>query len=467
MTTKRIFASLKGLGVVAIALSTLTSCSKEGLNALTYQKGHDSKVSANVIYGDDGRLDLYELTDQHTAGTHSIRSLAESTVALIDNSDLQRVGDFTLIRGTNYGKDYRLCTTEKFYEQDTAAFCSGSLVGPDLIMTAGHCITSAIVCNKTKFIFNYGVKAVGILPAQVSNDEVYSCSQLVRRFQNNYGADYALIKLDRPVLNHRPLAIRTAGEPQVGESLFVIGHPAGLPTKVTLGGKIRSTNEDSYLIASLDTYGGNSGSAVFNSQTGLIEGILVRGENDFVSKNGCYVSNVCTEEGCRGEDVTRISEVRPYIPALPVEEPQPPVEEPTQPPAQEEPQQPPVDEPAPVIETEVFTSQQMIAIPDNSQRGVSSTIQVASLPQGRKVLVSFEIQHSYIGDLIVKLTASNGKTVILHSRTGGNTQNIKKIVDVTAEFGSSTENLDYTLIMQDMARYDRGYLKSWSITLEK
>jgi hypothetical protein len=36
-----------------------------------------------------------------------------------------------------------------------------------------------------------------------------------------------------------------------------------------------------------------------------VEGILVRGETDYVrSSSGCLISNVCKNDSCRGEDVT-------------------------------------------------------------------------------------------------------------------------------------------------------------------
>ena len=44
---------------------------------------------------------------------------------------------------------------------------------------------------------------------------------------------------------------------------------------------------------------------MFNATTYKVEGILVRGENDFVTNGSCYVSLVCPTTGCRGEDVTR------------------------------------------------------------------------------------------------------------------------------------------------------------------
>ena len=69
----------------------------------------------------------------------------------------------------------------------------------------------------------------------------------------------------------------------------------------------------SFFVCNLDTYGGNSGSPVFNSSTHELEGILVRGETDFiVTENGCRKSNVCPQNDpnfvCRGEDCTRSTE---------------------------------------------------------------------------------------------------------------------------------------------------------------
>jgi V8-like Glu-specific endopeptidase len=104
------------------------------------------------------------------------------------------------------------------------------------------------------------------------------------------------------------LKFRTQGQIEEGTPIVVIGHPTGLPTKVSAGANVRSVN-DIYFIANLDTFGGNSGSAVFNAETGDIEGILVRGERDYIysSARGCYVPNHCTDNGCRGEDSTLIT----------------------------------------------------------------------------------------------------------------------------------------------------------------
>ena len=87
---------------------------------------------------------------------------------------------------------------------------------------------------------------------------------------------------------------------------IVIGHPIGLLKKMAGNASVRSNSNPDYFIANLDTFGGNSGSPVFNADTHEVEGILVRGDTDFLPRGNCIASMVCPVQGCRGEDCTRI-----------------------------------------------------------------------------------------------------------------------------------------------------------------
>jgi len=267
-----------------------------------------AQVDGQVIYGADDRIDLYQ-----TENT-KLRAMADSTVALMQAGSVRSEGAVSRLDTEPYGTGNALCKDEPFYDQVTAAFCSGSLVAPDIIMTAGHCITSESSCTGTKFVFGFAVTEKGKMPLSVPTKDVYGCKQLLGREQVNDGADWALIKLDRPVTGHVPLKLNMTGAITNKTPIVVIGHPAGLPTKIAGGSEVRDASRNGYFTANLDTYGGNSGSAVFNAKTGLIEGILVRGENDYVYRGSCRVSQVCTNEGCRGEDVTKIGVVSGKLP---------------------------------------------------------------------------------------------------------------------------------------------------------
>lgn len=269
-----------------------------------------SEISPDVIYGDDNRLDLYQVEDP------ILSVLASSSVALVKKRNLRTREEGVHLVTRNFGESYQLCSSERFRDQESGAFCSGFLVNETTIVTAGHCIRTDNDCEDTRFLFDFAIKTPGAeSPRNFSDDQVFKCKKLVHSEARGNGADFAIVELDRPVVGRSPLSFRETTNPTVGDPLVVIGHPAGLPTKVAAGANVRSLG-NKFFVANLDTYGGNSGSAVLNASNGKVEGILVRGELDFIYKNGCRVSNVCTDMGCRGEDVTNIHEVKSHISGL-------------------------------------------------------------------------------------------------------------------------------------------------------
>jgi V8-like Glu-specific endopeptidase len=141
-------------------------------------------------------------------------------------------------------------------------------------------------------------------------DTVYSCKKIISQsLDRTTKDDFALIELDRKVKGRTPLKFRTSGKPSVGDELVVIGHPSGLPTKIADGAQVK-TLEGTHFLANLDTYGGNSGSAVFNVATGEIEGILVRGATDYVVNGNCRTSNRIGNDEGEGEGVTYITNIK-------------------------------------------------------------------------------------------------------------------------------------------------------------
>lgn len=259
-----------------------------------------AKIQNKVIYGEDNRLQYFQVRRA------DVREVADSTAAVVRTTSLsQAPNGKTNIRAQSFQRNAGVCSSEPFSQEPSGAFCSAFLVGDDMMATAGHCIDSAR-CPQSSFVFTYRMSSQNQAPTEVDSSEVYSCEAVLERAQTG-AEDFALVKLDRPVRGHRVLTLAKTPA-QAGDSLFVVGHPSGIPTKVTEKGWVRSVSPQ-YFTASLDTYGGNLGSAVFNEATLEVVGILVRGESDFVydSQNRCLMSNRCPEDGCRGEDVTHIS----------------------------------------------------------------------------------------------------------------------------------------------------------------
>lgn len=276
-----------------------------------------------VIYGDDNRVDYYKMSP-------TIKSIADSVVSLWDISSVKfdATKNKYVLQTMNYGDRLNLCEDEPFRNQPIGAFCSGALISEDTIITAGHCINSEAKCSSTYFVFGYAVKDrqnPDTAVTEFDSSNVYKCSKIIKTqvgpepTEENpqgigLGPDYAIVKLDRKVVGKTPLKINTNQKLTAGQEMFVIGYPVGLPVKFADGAIVRDPSPYGYFVANLDTYGGNSGSPVFNLNTNLIEGILVRGDNDFVSTpQGCTISNVVDSNGGRGEDVTKISVLYKYL----------------------------------------------------------------------------------------------------------------------------------------------------------
>ena len=263
--------------------------------------------SAQVIYGDDSRRDLYQISDKE------ILKLADSTVALIKSEwiTLDPANVSAHLSTKVHGIQQRLCRGERFFDQSAAASCSGALVAPNIILTAGHCIEDQLDCNQMSIVFGFALKQEGASVETIPGSEIYRCRKILRTSQGEKDdrPDYALVQLDRPVPNHAPLELNFSPIPE-GTPLLVIGHPSGLPAKVASGAHVQSITEN-YFRADLDTFSGNSGSAVFNARTRKIEGILVRGAPDWVRnpEDQCLTARRCKfgEPPCEGESATRSS----------------------------------------------------------------------------------------------------------------------------------------------------------------
>lgn len=253
-----------------------------------------------TIYGTDDRVEYYSASNMH-------QELAKSTAAMIRKSYIYTSGNISYILGPTL-REKGICKSERFSEQVAAASCSGFLVDDDLLVTAGHCIEDKKDCQKYLWVFDYRIDYPGDTAKTVSKNSIYKCKKIIERELTGFPSDndYALIKLDRKV-DRRPLRFRKKGKVKKGTKLFVVGHPSGLPTKIALNGVVRKRRMN-YFYANVDTFGGNSGSAVFN-QNGMVEGILVRGKDDYEAQNGCKRPNSVRESAFFSESVTYITNI--------------------------------------------------------------------------------------------------------------------------------------------------------------
>lgn len=249
-----------------------------------------------IIAGDDDRRDYFGLRDDVPADALQ-KMLVDATVILTDKNDLteQPDGSFELNVEPFRRRNFPPCSGERFANQHTGGWCSGFMVGSDVIVTAGHCGETAAEIQNTAYVFGFRVASDGDPgTTHFGADQVYFGQELIAHDLSPTG-DFAIVRVDREITapGAAPLQVRASGSIGLGQNIGVIGYPSGLPVKIAFGlDTVVMRDEDPWLIANLDTYGGNSGSAVFNTQ-GLVEGILVRGARDYDidAANTCFRSN--------------------------------------------------------------------------------------------------------------------------------------------------------------------------------
>ncbi len=237
-----------------------------------------------AIYGVDDRLEPYQAEAPWLA-------LAEDAVVLmLDPTSFDLCGGVVALTADvpTVGVEQMLCPGQPFADQPSLARCSATLVEPDVVATAAHCVEDDSLCPTTLFARAPRFTAPGALwlpgPMQVA-----SCRRVLARGQ---GVDVVLIQLDHPIgPAGAPLA---PGLPGIGETIGAIGFPSGMPAKVstcTVQARVGDLTRHG-----CDLFRGSSGSGTFDS-AGRLFGVHSQGPGDYRPEGACRVPTVYAEDG--------------------------------------------------------------------------------------------------------------------------------------------------------------------------
>lgn len=271
-------------------------------NAVDIKTGWNS-----VIYGED--------SVENVTSSNSLKSVSELSVALVKKADLHPNPrqDSWQLTDESVKERYGTCSDFKLSHEIAPAFCSGVLVTPNVVLTAGHCFDENTTCENSAFVLGFETALMGTSQNRLKKGNIFSCKRIIRlKNFDDKQLDYALIELDRSTLMHPiPLASNTATELTVQSEIYTIGYPLGVAKKRATGVIRTNEVEGMNIVAELDVYGGNSGSPVYDKKTNRLIGILAGGESDFEMdvKNQCEKAKLCNQGECVGELVVPIDRI--------------------------------------------------------------------------------------------------------------------------------------------------------------
>lgn len=291
--------------VVSLAFLSLNGCGDRSAS------GPANALSSGVVWGVDDRRDVPQDLESMDM---LLRYQAQATVSLVRKNKVDHyTRDAVVFRPLALNSSGKYCPEVKFGKQQDISHCSGILITPTRLLTAGHCVKSQEDCESQLFVFNR--RDPGSRKALKS--DVYKCKKvLARRYEqgNLYMPDIAVVELDRVVGGGVIPNDVVDAKFEVGEEIRLLGYSMGVSLKKHEA-KILSQDTDLYYRTDLDAFEGDSGAPVFSVKTGSLKGLLIGGAPDFVEDldRNCLKVNVCNERTCLGEKVLHIGEAAKII----------------------------------------------------------------------------------------------------------------------------------------------------------
>jgi subtilisin family serine protease len=111
-----------------------------------------------------------------------------------------------------------------------------------------------------------------------------------------------------------------------------------------------------------------------------------------------------------------------------------------------------------------------IAIPDGSDAGITSRINIADTGNVKNLQITVDVDHGYLGDITIELIAPSGETALLQNRTLGRRTKLQTIYDMQntpalQRLLDQSTNGAWQLRLIDPIPGDQGKLNWWKLTI--
>lgn len=244
------------------------------------------------IFGEDDRQWV------NAQSSAQVRELAKSVAVSIPRSRFRNFEDLTAARYRgecpSYGEEWATCPGTRFNEEPSLGACTAFLVGHSTLFTAGHCgVVNQAGCDGSAWVFDYRMDNPEIqvkslegsafrFGVSIPSRLLYRCKKILASRYESEGnrLDFALIELDRKVLDREPLPLKTDGKFTGNEELFTIGALGGTFFVSTAPTPVRKIGP-TYLSGPFDFISKGSGGPFFDHKSGKVVGVGVTSSLDF------------------------------------------------------------------------------------------------------------------------------------------------------------------------------------------
>jgi V8-like Glu-specific endopeptidase len=277
----------------------------------------EQSLEKSIYHAVDNRYNLHEIKKMSLDSdlVERINDQARSIACFISTPNLHKDENYvsnqeyvfnnvlTLNERIKEKHGYPLEEKQKFREELAPGLSTGFLVcDRRTVLTAAHSMyekgtDTLISLDSYRLVFNFQHNKNDVY--RFKENSIYKITKLIAHYKHNSeietetdseDGDWALLELDREVEDSTPLDIDFSNVQnsdrnfyKEGRSVYMLGHPDGLPLKVAMNAQIIKSNKCMTNLCKSDVHGftGNSGPPLFDQTTGKVVGLYIRGNKDY------------------------------------------------------------------------------------------------------------------------------------------------------------------------------------------